>query len=241
MRIAGFDMAWRPENNNSALAIGELVGTELNVLFCRVATQSVEAWVADIVSSAIEGIAIDAPLIINNQEGQRGCEAQLNQVFRGANAGCHPSNLTLYPNAASVRAAEMLRLHGFEHLGKKHFMLECYPHPSMVELFGWRERLLYKRGSVAERKQGQVQLAQAILSLQTADVSLVIEDPLLECLQTDYISNLRGAAVKTNEDLLDSLVCLYIAALYQTGQAAYVFGDVESGYVWVPRFNNSKS
>ncbi|MGB0187197.1 MAG: DUF429 domain-containing protein [Aequoribacter sp.] len=238
MRIAGFDMAWRPENNNSALAIGELVGTELNVLFCRVATQSVEAWVADIVSSAIEGIAIDAPLIINNQEGQRGCEAQLNQVFRGANAGCHPSNLTLYPNAASVRAAEMLRLHGFEHLGKKHFMLECYPHPSMVELFGWRERLLYKRGSVAERKQGQVQLAQAILSLQTADVSLVIEDPLLECLQTDYISNLRGAAVKTNEDLLDSLVCLYIAALYQTGQAAYVFGDVESGYVWVPKFRD---
>jgi predicted RNase H-like nuclease len=238
MRIAGFDMAWRPENNNSALAIGELVGTELNVLFCRVATQSVEAWVADIVSSAIEGIAIDAPLIINNQEGQRGCEAQLNQVFRGANAGCHPSNLTLYPNAASVRAAEMLRLHGFEHLGKKHFMLECYPHPSMVELFGWRERLLYKRGSVAERKQGQVQLAQAILLLQTADVSLVIEDPLLECLQTDYISNLRGAAVKTNEDLLDSLVCLYIAALYQTGQAAYVFGDVESGYVWVPKFRD---
>ena len=238
MRIAGFDMAWRPENNNSALAVGELVGTELNVLFCRVATQSVEAWVADIVSSAIEGIAIDAPLIINNQEGQRGCEAQLNQVFRGANAGCHPSNLTLYPNAASVRAAEMLRLHGFEHLGKKHFMLECYPHPSMVELFGWRERLLYKRGSVAERKQGQVQLAQAILSLQTADVSLVIEDPLLECLQTDYISNLRGAAVKTNEDLLDSLVCLYIAALYQTGQAAYVFGDVESGYVWVPKFRD---
>lgn len=238
MRIAGFDMAWRPENNNSALAVGELVGTELNVLFCRVATQSVEAWVADIVSSAIEGIAIDAPLIINNQEGQRGCEAQLNQVFRGANAGCHPSNLTLYPNAASVRAAEMLRLHGFEHLGKKHFMLECYPHPSMVELFGWRERLLYKRGSIAERKQGQVLLAQAILSLQTADVSLVIEDPLLECLQTDYISNLRGAAVKTNEDLLDSLVCLYIAALYQTGQAAYVFGDVESGYVWVPKFRD---
>ena len=241
MRIAGFDMAWRPENNNSALAIGELVGTELNVLFCRVATQSVEAWVADIISSLIEGIAIDAPLIIPNERGQRVCEAQLNQVFRGANAGCHPSNLTLYPNAASVRAAEMLRLHGFEHLGKKHFMLECYPHPSMVELFGWRERLLYKRGSVAERKQGQVQLAQAILSLQTANVSLVLEDPLLECLQTDYISNLRGAAVKTNEDLLDSLVCLYIAALYQTDQAAYVFGDVESGYVWVPRFNNSKS
>jgi predicted RNase H-like nuclease len=215
-----------------------LVCTELNVLFCRVATQSVEAWVADIGSSSIEGIAIDAPLIINNQEGQRGCEAQLNQVFRGAKAGCHPSNLTLYPNAASVRAAEMLRLHGFEHLGTKHFMLECYPHPSMVELFGWRERLLYKRGSVAERKQGQIQLAQAILSLQTANVSLVIEDPILKSPQADYIGDLRGAAVKANEDLLDALVCLYIAALYQTDQAAYVFGDVESGYVWVPKFRD---
>ncbi len=238
MRIAGFDMAWRPENNNSGLAIGELVGTELNVLFCRVATQSVEDWVADIVSSAIEGIAIDAPLIIHNQGGQRNCEAQLNKVFRAAKAGCHPSNLNLYPNAASVRAAEMLRLHGFQHLGTKRFMLECYPHPSMVEIFGWRERLLYKRGSVFERKQGQVQLAQAILSLRTANVSLVLEDPILECLQTHYISNLRGAAVKANEDLLDALVCLYIAALYQTGQTAYVFGDVESGYVWVPKFTD---
>jgi predicted RNase H-like nuclease len=108
----------------------------------------------------------------------------------------------------------------------------------MVELFGWRERLLYKRGSVAERKQGQIQLAQAILSLQTADVSLVIEDPILESLQADYIEDLRGAAVKANEDLLDALVCLYIAALYKMGQAAYVFGDVESGYVWVPKFRD---
>ncbi|MDG0979643.1 MAG: DUF429 domain-containing protein [Halieaceae bacterium] len=235
MRIAGFDMAWRPENNNSALAIGELVGAELNVLFCRIATQSVEEWVEAIVSSSVDGIAIDAPLIIPNQDGQRNCEAQLNKVFRGAKAGCHPSNLNLYPNAASVRLAEMLRLHGFQHLGKKNFMLECYPHPSMVEIFGWRERLLYKRGSVFERKQGQMQLAQAILSLRTANVSLVLEDPILKCLQTNYISNLRGAAVKANEDLLDALVCLYIAALYKTGQAAYVFGDVESGYVWVPK------
>ncbi len=238
MRIAGFDMAWRPEKNNSALAIGELVGTELNVLLCQVASQSVEAWVADIISSKVEGIAIDAPLIIHNQEGQRDCEAQLNTVFRTAKAGCHPSNLKLYPNAASVRLAEMLRLQGFEHFGIKHFMLECYPHPSMVEIFGWRERLLYKRGSVAERKQGQVQLAQAILSLQTAAVSLVLEDPVLECLQTEYISALRGAAVKANEDLLDALMCLYIAALYKTGQAAYVFGDVESGYVWVPKLRD---
>lgn len=238
MRIAGFDMAWRPEKNNSAMAIGELVGTELNVLFCQVATQSVEAWVADIISSKVEGIAIDAPLIIHNQEGQRDCEAQLNTVFRSAKAGCHPSNLNLYPNAASVRLAEMLRLQGFEHLGTKPFMLECYPHPSMVEIFGWRERLPYKRGSVSERKQGQIQLAQAILSLQTAEVSLVLETPTSECLQTYYISNLRGAAVKANEDLLDALVCLYIAALYKTGQAAYVFGDVESGYVWVPKFTD---
>jgi predicted RNase H-like nuclease len=238
MRIAGFDMAWRPEKNNSALAIGELVGTELNVLSCRIATQSVEEWVADIVSAAIEGIAIDAPLIIRNQDGQRECEAELNTVFRAAKAGCHPSNLNLYPNAASVRAAEMLRLHGFQHLGKKHFMLECYPHPSMVEIFGWRERLLYKRGSVSDRKQGQLQLAQAILSLQAADVSLVLEDPILGCLQADYICNLRGVAVKANEDLLDALVCLYIAALYKMGQAAYVFGDVESGYVWVPKFRD---
>ena len=105
----------------------------------------------------------------------------------------------------------------------------------MVELFGWRERLLYKRGSVQERKEGQVTLANALCSLQSAGLQLVVPEEMQERLEPDYIRSLKGGAVKDNEDALDALMCLYIAALYATGVEGYCFGDVQNGYVWVPK------
>ena len=49
-----------------------------------------------------------------------------------------------------------------------------------------------------------------------------------------HISKLRGSALKNNEDVLDAVVCLYIAALYQSGHLQKIFGDVAEGYVVVP-------
>jgi len=236
MRLAGLDMAWRPDRNPSGLAVGTLKAGNVLLTHWSVAQRNVNELVFELANHTLDGIAIDAPLIINNASGQRACEAELNRVFRSAKAGCHPSNLSLYPDAPSVALANLLRGMGFVHLGKaRRFMFECYPHPSMVELFGWRERLLYKRGSVQERKEGQVTLANALCSLQSAGLQLVVPEEMQERLEPDYIRSLKGGAVKDNEDALDALMCLYIAALYATGVEGYCFGDVQNGYVWVPK------
>ena len=236
MRLAGLDMAWRPDRNPSGLAVGTLKADTLVLNHWSVAQRNVNELVFELANHKLDGIAVDAPLIINNESGQRACEAELNRVFRSAKAGCHPSNLSLYPDAPSVALANLLRGMGFVHLGKaRRFMFECYPHPSMVELFGWLERLLYKRGSVQERKEGQVTLANALLSLQAAKLRLVVAEEMRERLEPDYIRSLKGSGVKDNEDALDALMCLYIAALYATGVEGYCFGDVQNGYVWVPK------
>jgi predicted RNase H-like nuclease len=234
-RLAGFDMAWRPERNGSGFAVGQLDGDILVLESVQVAQNTIAQWIQVIAQESLFGIAIDAPLIIHNQSGQRPCEAELNKVFRSAKAGCHPSNLSLYPDAASVTLGIKLVQQGFTHLAQdQKFMLECYPHPSMVRLFDWSERLSYKRGSVELRKQGQVMLADAIVSLERASLAFHIPESRSECLQRDFIMSLRGRAVKQNEDALDALICLYIAALFATGAEGYTFGETDTGYVWVP-------
>ena len=50
----------------------------------------------------------------------------------------------------------------------------------------------------------------------------------------DRISALRGNQLKHNEDVLDAIVCMYIGALYQSGQDQAVFGTPEDGYIYVP-------
>jgi predicted RNase H-like nuclease len=47
------------------------------------------------------------------------------------------------------------------------------------------------------------------------------------------IGHLRGAALKANEDCLDAVVCVLIAAYHQR-QQSYVFGDDQSGFIVVP-------
>jgi predicted RNase H-like nuclease len=54
-------------------------------------------------------------------------------------------------------------------------------------------------------------------------------------------NSLRGAALKSNEDALDAIVCAYIAYYYwfwgSTG--THLFGDLESGYIIVPTLERS--
>jgi predicted RNase H-like nuclease len=51
----------------------------------------------------------------------------------------------------------------------------------------------------------------------------------------DHILGLKGNALKGNEDVLDAVVCLYIAGLYAIGVSEEVFGDEDNGYIYVPR------
>ena len=58
-------------------------------------------------------VAVDAPLVISNMTGQRTCETAVGRRYGSRDASCHTSNLTLYPNAASVRLAIELQQDGF--------------------------------------------------------------------------------------------------------------------------------
>ncbi|MEO0365135.1 MAG: DUF429 domain-containing protein [Pseudomonadota bacterium] len=236
--LAGIDLAWQTERNGSAVAFGALTDNRLRVekVFGGLVGRGTILHALDN-EPELWGIAIDAPLIINNATGQRPCEAALSRDYRNRKAGCHPSNLKLYPDAGSVGLSKQLTERGFQTLGVRdsRWQIECYPHPAIIELFGLPERLAYKKGSVRHRRGGQIRLAE-LLQDRSRDSRIHIE--LSDNLDCEFdgaaIAELKGKRLKHNEDKLDAIVCLIVAAFYQLGRHTKTYGDTDSGYIVVP-------
>lgn len=237
MKLAGVDLAWQGEHNPSAIAIGSVEHNQLILESLEPAVYGLSGIVEQLTKQAdLQGIAIDAPLIINNETGQRQCEKALSRDYGGRKASCHTSNKRLYPDALSVKLSSILYTQGFEHLATSKWQIECYPHPAIIECFALPERLAYKKGSVADRKAGQIELATLILSLERSRLlPLVIPNDFRGLLSEDYIHSLKGRLLKTNEDVLDAIVCLYIAGLYSINADSITYGDKELGYIFVPQ------
>ncbi|MBV2123008.1 MAG: DUF429 domain-containing protein [Candidatus Thiodiazotropha sp. (ex Ctena orbiculata)] len=237
LQLVGVDLAWRSDRNPTALASGELLDGVLRLQAIEVDLFPVEQLMQHMRGiEGLTGVAIDASLIIPNQTGQRRCEKALSRVYGSRGAACHASNTTLYPQADSVALSRQLSREGFQHLGQVKWQIECYPHPAMIELFGLERRLLYKKGSVTQKRAGQKQLAELIGRLNNSPVlALEIPPDLQTYFDPAEIDQLTGRSLKSNEDALDAVICLYIAGLYALNAEGIVFGDTQAGYIWVPQ------
>lgn len=237
MKIAGIDLAWQGESNPSAIAVGTLVGNKLfleEIISAITGLNQIFGFINNI--NVLTGIAIDASLIINNKNGKRACEVELSKVYSSKWASCHATNQMLYPNAFSVQLAALLKAEGFEHLGMNKWQIECYPHTSIIEFFGLTKRLLYKKGKVSDKKNGQIKLSSYILELSDSPIlKLIIPKHLKKFFEPDEIEKLKGQSLKSNEDSLDAVICLYTAGLYSIDAKGIAFGNSNDGYIWVPQ------
>ncbi len=241
---AGVDLAWQSAKNPSAAALGLVLSGSGSSAATLKLTQihprlfGIDQVLAVLSEPLLHGVAIDAPLIINNTIGMRSAERELSRAYGSRKAGCHPSNLSLYPNPQSAELARRFTQQGFAHLAAPglRFQIECYPHPALIEIFNLPERHRYKKGLAADRRTGQAELGELLASLSSHPrLKLALNDHAAQITQASYIESLRGAALKSNEDALDAIVCLYIAALYAEGSKSTTFGNVEHGYIWIPR------
>jgi predicted RNase H-like nuclease len=235
--LAGVDLAWHSEKNPSAIAYGHLVDHVLSVSVIESVVYGVDS-VFDRLNAidGLQGVSIDAPLIINNSSGQRVCEREIGRAYGSRGASCHTSNTTLYPDAKSVYLSKRMFEAGFSHLKGERWQIECYPHPAIIEIFGLNKRLKYKKGTVADKRAGQKTLSALLRELNgSSTLRLTISGEESRILDESNIESLRGQALKSNEDALDSVLCLYVAGLYAIEYSGKVFGNISSGYIWVPR------
>lgn len=230
----GLDLAWSAHNPTGACALAAdgavvdegMLGSDDEII----------DWIeAHIYGPAT--IAIDAPLQVPNETGRRPCESELHREYGSRKAGPHSSNRTrLLATHGQIRGEVLAtRLGGLgcggPWSGSDRTLLEVYPHPAIVEAFGLSERLAYKakRGvSVDGRRTGLRTLARLIASLSDAS-------PPLCAPQIVIGDDVRGAALKAVEDMLDARVCAWVAAVWNTERGRIrLFGNSDTGHIAVP-------
>lgn len=247
MHFVGVDLAWSSKRTSAvAIATGNQEGASLRDW--RADLKGVRA-VVDFVESVTGGssafVAIDAPLVVRNPAGMRVCDRLAASVFRDYKAGVHPvnrSNLARYDGFQGERLASELMRRGYVHAlssgrrrGAKAFF-ETYPHAASIVLFGLAERLKYKARGRARpwsiRREAFRRYQLYLEDLRRARPAMTVRGEVLK-RQLDGVTEARK---KEYEDLLDSILCAYVAHYYwfwDTSKCA-VLGDLEGGYMVLP-------
>lgn len=237
----GLDAAWKIDGNHSGVAVlrGGVSGVSLAALSAGLCSQS---GVLDFIKEhACDDtvLAIDCSLVVGNRTGQRPCERQVASAFGRYHASCHTTNKGRPYWETGPRLVRSLARVGFGHglpiqsaQGRRgRWLIEVYPHPAMVRLFGLDRILKYKKGNVGERRAGLADLAR-----RTATLPALRPNALLGALLKRPLADVKGKALKRHEDTLDAVFCAYLAwHCWRWGERRNeVFGNLSTGYIVVP-------
>jgi len=238
--LIGLDLAWSSANPSAAVALawdGQVARPSLwaDRLF---SDEEILGFLEKAAPTGPALLAVDAPLLVPNESGARPCDRELSQFYRRAKAIAYPANRRRVLRGEQL-VGKLSRL-GFSHRAKVETrkpvrqVVEVFPHPALVELFGLPEILRYKArpGRSLEFRWAELSRYQELLrSLSKAEPAMEAEEILSLKPQ-----GLRGRGLKALEDLLDALFCAYIALhVWYWGPRGYrLFGDEKTGYILVP-------
>src|SRR3954447_2865780 len=169
-------------------------------------------------------VAIDAPLIVRNETGNRPAEAALNKDFAKFDAGAHPSNTGKPELSGTPRGAALCQALGLDmnpRSGRARRAIEVYPHPATVALFGLGRTLKYKNkaGRDLAQLRGELTLLLDLLeSLASAEPPLVLDGVAADPAGSRSWRALRHAVeraerkseLRVAEDQVDAVVCAYV-------------------------------
>jgi predicted RNase H-like nuclease len=232
LRCFGIDLAWSDRNRTGAAVIdgaGRLLDEEL-----LGNDDEVVAWIEGHLAGAAV-IAVDAPLLVPNENGARDCEREIASHYGSRKIGAHPSNRSRFLRTLGrIRGEDLAAVMaewGFVDpwAGGERVVLEVYPHPGHIEVFGLPERILYKKGDVGSRRAGLRTLSGHLAGLANAD-------PPFRAAPIEIGHDIGGRALKGLEDRLDARFCAWTALVWaRYGTKRFrLFGDPEEGHIAVP-------
>ncbi len=241
-RCIGIDLAWGERNPTGCVELvwdgGELVLARLDL---RRSIQDIVEWIEPDRGDWI--VAIDAPLVIRNQTGQRPAEDDAEIHYRRYHAGAYPSSLAKFgEDHRGGRLLRALEEHGgklFEQpdtIRHPRLVFETYPHVVMVELFHLDLTIKYKARPGRDVAAGQRQFVDAIrehLCGDAANPRLRSNEALEELLREPPVP-LSDRALKDREELLDGLIGAYMAAWVDAGRPLQGLGEAGYGVMITP-------
>ena len=241
MNFVGLDLAWgsldpSKKPNRTGIAVLDASGY-LTYVGAHVHDDDIHAAVAPYVEGPCV-VAIDAPLKITNQTGQRLAETKLGKDFGGFDAGANSSNIERF--SADPRGARVARALGLDidpRSTSPRRALEVYPHPATVALFKLGRIFKFKKGRAEERRPELLKYMKAIEGLATAPVAMyAAQNDDWNRLRQDVEQAHQPIELDRAEDQIDAVMCAYIALYAQRRpDDVTIYGDFSvNGYILTP-------
>jgi len=243
MHYIGIDLAWTYSKESGICIIddfGKIVYCEAKLFTDEIIASIVEEYAQDGVI-----VAIDAPLIVNNEKGSRYCDGALMREK------IHDKNLSLFNCSRSfmlkhygiVRGEEVIsairnRMPDFslncDPRNKKHVIMETFPTGITLGLFPDASPIKYKIKSKIEFGVTKSELGRMVdLLKRLSDFNPPVHNA------TDFFNDSLGIQAmskkefKNLEDKLDAFLCAY-AANWLAKNEGKVFGDDQEGFIALP-------
>lgn len=229
--FVGIDLAWGPRAR-TGIAVVDNAGRLVESGTMRT-DDEIDEWLGTF-ADAIVVPAVDAPLIVPNETGQRRCETEISRAFWRYKIGAHSSNRGR-AEFNPPRAAALAERFGWSVDPAGHggvgapVCIEVYPHPAMVKLFGLAERIIYKSGP--SRAEGFAELIRHLASIGELCLS---KHPRWTELSR-VVAHPRPGDLTRIEDELDAILCAHLAWLWHhRPDSMRVYGSLEEGYIVSP-------
>ena len=235
MEFIGVDLAWNEGSdkkaaNESGVVVLDATGRVVDAGWTRGVEETV-AWVGrNTRDDAL--LFVDAPLVVNNESGQRLCEKQVGQRYGHANAKVSANSTNIRSKRlGGVALRERLESIGWHYSdGCKgpprtgRHLSECYPYTTIVgaPALGYDERPPYKRKPksmpVREFRERRAkvcdELIRRVAKLSSEDPPLDLSSHAETRALVERPSPVPDAVYKHREDLLDAVLCAWSASLW---------------------------
>jgi predicted RNase H-like nuclease len=233
VRYLGIDLAWgegsdiKPANRSGVVTLDE--DGSITDAGWTIGLDATVAWI-ETQAQADTMLFVDAPLVIENETGQREAERQVGVGYGRAWVSANSTN------RGSPRQAGLLLLRRLCDTGWRYddgrrgpaesgrTVSECYPYATIVGVdeFGYERRPAYKRarkGLPAStawpiRTEACDGLIARIAGLASHAVPVDLRSHPKTRELIDVRSPPQAAAYKHREDLLDAVICAWTAALW---------------------------
>jgi predicted RNase H-like nuclease len=229
--LVGIDLAW----STGVTGLAALDGTGRLATLGRATTDDqIDAWLASLPGTP-SVVAVDAPLVVPNQTGQRPAETMIGRAYGPFGASAHSANRTLLGD--QPRAARLAQRFGWiidpevRPQPGTTVAIEVYPHPALIGLFGLPYRIAYKKGSTAQRLPGFQHLAALLESIPSLHLQ---HYPRWHQIRTVIDAPGPGDLTRV-EDEIDAVVCAHLAWLWHHDpDSLKVYGNLADGYIVAP-------
>jgi predicted RNase H-like nuclease len=225
----GVDLAWKTNpslENGTAFCVMNSAGKVTNIDLVTNDHQ---------ILSRLEGrkcawVGIDAPLIVNNEDGLRKCERSLFDRSIRVLPASRGYLSRKFGGCRGVDLADMMSRMGYSFPGGDReckVMIEVYPYGALHVITGGSVPR-YKKGKADERRKA----ALKIMRILRKWLPVSIPETLDEEIDVATPSELKSVMDKI--DAVISVLCVYGHWIY-AGKMTEVLGDATDGFILLPR------